>query len=364
MEIARAIVESGGRALIATEGGRLAARAESAGAEIVEGPFATKNPIRILANARRLAAVIRAREVDVVHARSRAPAWSGLIAARRTRTPFVTTWHGVYSERGPFKRLYNGVMARGRPIIAISDFVAAMIRERYGAPSGAIEVIPRGADLTQFAEERVGAERTVAVARAFGLIDDVRPVALLPGRLSRWKGQEVFVDAAALLKARRGAADFLCLIVGEDGGGAGERLIARARARDALDVLRVAPALEDMPAALKLASVVVSASTAPEAFGRVAVEAQAMGRPVIATDHGGARETVAPGETGWLVPPGDAAALAGALDAALSLDPAARARMGATGRARVAERYTVARMQAATLRIYARVAGRAFGDAP
>jgi glycosyltransferase involved in cell wall biosynthesis len=153
------------------------------------------------------------------------------------------------------------------------------------------------------------------------------------------------------------------MIVGDDGAGMGERLLKRAEALGALDVVRVAPACDDMPAAYKLAAVVVSASTQPEAFGRVAVEAMAMGRPVIATDHGGARETVENGRTGWLYPPGDAEALAEALDRALSLDPSARAHMGMAGRARVANRFTVAAMQRRTLAVYEQVAGRRFGTA-
>jgi glycosyltransferase involved in cell wall biosynthesis len=361
VEIARAVVEAGGAALVASAGGRLAKRIEGFGGEVIEGPFASKNPLTILLNAARLAKLIRERRVDVVHARSRAPAWSAWLAARRTGAAFVTTWHGVYGEGGRAKRAYNAVMGKGRPVIAISDFIAQMIRERYSVPEAAIEVIHRGADMAQFTEESVGAERTVSVARAWGVIEDPRPIVLLPGRLSGWKGQGDFVKAAAILKALRGP-DFLCLVVGDDGGRMGEALIEQARALDALDVVRVAPACEDMPAAYKLSAVVVSASTQPEAFGRVAVEAQAMGRPVVATDHGGARETVEHGVTGWLYPPGDAQALAAALDKALSLDPSGRAQMGMRGRARVANRFTVAAMQRATLRIYERLAGRGFGD--
>jgi glycosyltransferase involved in cell wall biosynthesis len=362
LEIARAILDAGGRALVASAGGRLAVRLEAMGAELVEGPFASKNPLTILTNAMRLARVVREEGVDVVHARSRAPAWSAWLAARRTGAAFVTTWHGVYSEKGPLKRLYNGVMCRGRPTIAISEFVATLIRRRHGLDPAHIVVIPRGADVAVFAEEAVSAQRAIAVAREWGLVEDPRPVAMLPGRLSGWKGQGSFVEAAALLKARRGAADFLCVIVGDDGGsGLAEKLIDRARALDALDVVRIAPACDDMPAAYKLAAVVVSASTAPEAFGRVAVEAQAMGRPVVATDHGGARETVEHGRTGYLYPPGDASALAEAVDRVLSLDASARAHMGMAGRARVASRFTVTAMQNATLAVYERAAGRTFG---
>ncbi len=362
LEIARAITGAGGRALVASAGGRLEGRLAAHGAELVEGPFASKSPLTIWRNADRLARLIAEEGVDVVHARSRAPAWSAWLAARRTRTPFVTTWHGVYSESGPLKRLYNSVMARGRPTIAISHFVRELIVARHGLSPAQIEVIPRGADLDAFSEELVGAERAIALARAWGIVEDPRSVVMLPARLSRWKGQGAFVEAAALLKARRGESDFLFVLVG-DGAQTpqGEALLAQARARDALDVVRLGGLCEDMPAAYKLASVVVSASTEPEAFGRVPVEAQAMGRPVIATDHGGARETVEHGRTGWLTPPGDAGALAEAIDAALSLDASARAHMASAGRARVARLFTVAEMQRRTLAVYERVARRSFG---
>jgi glycosyltransferase involved in cell wall biosynthesis len=361
VEIARAIVDAGGRALVASEGGRLAQRLETLGAELVTGPFASKNPLAMLGNAAALARIVREQGVDVIHARSRAPAWSALLAARRTATPFVTTWHGVYSERGPFKRRYNAVMAMGRPTIAISQFIADQIVARTGLDPAHIRVIPRGADMGVFSEDVVGPQRAISLAREWGLVEDSRPVVMLPGRLSRWKGHEDFIRAAAILKARRGG-DFLFLIVGDDGGsGLGERLLSLAGDLGALDVVRLVGACDDMAAAYKLASVVVSASTEPEAFGRVAVEAQAMGRPVIATDHGGARETVEHGRTGWLYPPGDADALAAAAALALDLDPSARAHMGLAGRARAANLFTVAAMQRATLAVYEEAAGRTFG---
>ncbi len=361
VEIARAVLAAGGRALVASAGGRLGPRLMGMGAELVEGPFASKNPLTIWANAARLERVVAEEGVDVIHARSRAPAWSALIAARRRRTPFVTTWHGVYGDKGFLKRRYNAVMAKGRPTIAISQFIADHIAARCDLPPDQLVIIPRGADLAVFSEDAVGAERAIALARAWSLIEAPEPVVMLPGRLSRWKGQEDFIAAAAKLKAQRGP-DFLFLIVGEDGGsGLAGKLYRQARSLGVLDVVRFGGRCDDMAAAYKLASVVVSASTEPEAFGRVAVEAQAMGRPIIATDHGGSRETVDHGRTGWLYPPGDVDALAAAVDAALSLDASARAHMGMAGRARVASRFTVAAMQRATLSVYEQAAGRSFG---
>lgn len=360
VEIARAVVEAGGRALVAAEpGGRLANRLESLGATVCPGPYASKNPITIWRNAGRLARLAARESVSVIHARSRAPAWSALLAARRTGLPLVTTWHGVYGENGPFKRRYNSVMARGDRVIAISEFIAETAR-RYGVSEERLVLIPRGAEMSAFSDEMVGAERAIATATAFRVVEDSRAIAMLPGRLSPWKGQEDFIDALALLEARRGP-DFLGLIVGDGPAELRRALEARIAEKRADGVVRMVGACDDMPAALKLASVVVSASTEPEAFGRIAVEAQAMGRPIIATDHGGARETVEHGRTGWLYPPGDAAALADAIETALALDPSERAHMGMAGRARVANRFSVAAMQRATLAVYEELTGRSFG---
>ncbi|MEL6335157.1 MAG: glycosyltransferase family 4 protein [Pseudomonadota bacterium] len=363
VEIAEAIVAAGGRALVASEGGQLAHRIERAGGELVEMNAATKNPLNIWQNAGVLERLIRAEGVDLVHARSRAPAWSAKWAARRTGTPFVTTYHGTYSEGFPLKRSYNGVMAAGRPVIAISDFIRELIIARHRVPPGEIVTIPRGADTDTFSEDVVTGGRTARLAEAWGLLDDARPIVMLPGRLTRWKGAETLIEAAALLRDRRGG-DFLCLIVGSDGGsGFAGRLERRIEEAGVSDLVFLPGEVTDMAAAYKLSSVIVSASLEPEAFGRVAVEAQAMGRPVVATDHGGARETVAHGETGFLYPPGDAAALAQAIDTILTLDPSAKAHMRMSARARIHARFTIRAMQRATLDVYERATGRLFSEA-
>ncbi len=363
LEIVEAVVGAGGRAVVATAGGQMMPRVQRAGGEVFEMALATKNPFNIWQNAGLLARLIREEGVDLVHARSRAPAWSAYLATLRTRTPFVTTYHGAYNEDLPFKRIYNSVMAKGRPVIAVSDFVAHLVRTQHKVPESRIVVIPRGADISVFSEEAVSAERTVALAERWGILDDPRPVVMLAGRLTRWKGHESLIEAAALLRARRGA-EFLILLVGDGGEDWYARALQARIARHGLErQVWLTGGCTDMAAAYKLASVVVSASTDPEAFGRVVVEAQAMGRPVIATDHGGARETVTHGETGWLYPPGDAARLAATLDQALGLDPSERAHMGLAARARVHARYTVSAMQRATISVYEEAAGRPFGRA-
>ena len=365
LEIAQAVVAAGGRALVASAGGRLAARLRVHGAQSVILPLATKNPAQMLLNAARLTRLIRREGVDIVHARSRAPAWSGHLAARRTGVRFITTYHGTYSENFPGKKQYNAVMAKGDPVIAISEFIAAHVAARHGVPPERIEVIPRGADLAVFNEAKTSAARVGALAEAWGLADDLRPVFMLPGRLTRWKGQTLFLDALALLKARLGAEAFQGVLVGGEAAegpmGKFEReLRGRIAALGLQDVARLVGHCDDMPAAYRLAGYAVSASLEPEAFGRVAVEAQAMGAPVIAAAHGGAMETVVDGETGWRFEPGSAEALAAAMEHALGVSKERRRAMAEAGVALVRARFSVAAMQAATLAVYEKAAGRPF----
>lgn len=360
LEIAEAICAAGGRALVATTGGQLEFRIKRAGGEIVHMNADSKNPLTMWQNARLMRRLIREENVDIVHARSRAPAWSAYWATRRTGTPFVTTYHGTYNEEFGLKRVYNSVMARGRPVIANSDFIRRLILERHRVPEDQIVTIPRGADISVFSEESVGNERAIKLAEDWGLIEDPRAIVLMPGRLTRWKGGESMIDAAAQLKEIRGP-DFAVLLVGDDDdSGFRETLQKRIDANDVGDVVYLTGGCQDMAAAYKLSSVVVSASIEPEAFGRVIVEAQAMSRPVIATSHGGARETVSHGESGWLYPPGDVEVLAATIHQALEMDPSERAHMGLAGRARIHSKYTVSAMQRATLDVYEQVAGRTF----
>ena len=362
LEITEAIMREGGRALIATSGGQLLPRITKAGGEVIAMNVDTKNPLNLWQNARLLARLIQDLGIDVVHARSRAPAWSAYWAAERTGTPFVTTYHGAYAEDVPLKRQYNAVMARGRPVIAVSDFIRNRIMERHGLPRDRIVVIPRGADVNIFSEETVGNERTVKLADQWGLLDDPRPVIMLAARLTPSKGIGDLIEAADRLRAQRGG-DFLILVVGEpEQEGYDDALRRKIEKLGLGDCIHLTGGCSDMAAAYKIASVVVSCSTRPEAFGRTMVEAQAMGRPVVASDHGGARETVAHGSTGWLYPPGDIARLTIELNKALNLDPSDRTHIGLAARARVHARYTVAAMQRATLNVYEQAAGRTFAQ--
>ncbi len=350
LDVAAAIVQAGGTALVASSGGPMVRELERLGAQHVTLPLDRKTPWAIARNRRALVELIEANDVDIVHARSRAPAWSALGAARRTGRAFVTTFHGTYNFRSPMKRWYNSIMARGDRVIAISEFIGQHVLDNYAADPARLRVIPRGIDVAAFDPARVTAERLAQLAAAWRLPDGA-PVVMLPGRLARWKGHAVLIKAMH----RLARADAVCVLVGGDAGRDGYRreLEWLARSLGVSGRLRLVGDCRDMPAAYMLADVVVSASTDPEAFGRVSVEASAMGRPVVASDHGGSRETIRPGETGWLVPPGDAAALAQALEAALGLPTAERLALGARARAFVAQRFSKARMCAATLDVYA-----------
>ena len=349
VEMVQAIVRAGGNALVASAGGRLVAAVERAGGTHITLQLASKNPARIWRNAARLAFLIRAAEVDIVHARSRAPAWSAWLACRKTGARFVTTWHGVYKENAPGKRRYNAVMARGERIIAISQFVAAKLKARHHVDPGRLRVIPRGVDTVMFDPAAVGGDRMARLANQWRLPDGASTI-MLPARLTRWKGQSVMLETMARLERQ----DVCLVLVGAEQGRARYRreLLARAETLGISDRVRLVGHCDDMPAALMLADIVVNPSVEPEPFGRTVIEAQAMGRPVVVSDAGGTAETVEHGVTGWRVRPGDPGALAATLDVILRLDPAERAAFGARARASVCTNYTTAAMQQATLEVY------------
>ncbi len=349
VEIAAAIVDAGGRAIVVSAGGPMEHELTRVGAEHVTLPVHSKNPLTMYNNIAQLEKLIREFNVDIVHARSRAPAWSAWKAAGNAGVHFVTTFHGTYSAGNWFKRRYNSVMCRGERVIAISNFIAGHIRRLYGVEASRIRIIPRGVDLDRFDSTRISAERVVVLADAWRLSEGF-PVVMLPGRLTRWKGQSVFIEAIARLDRR----DIRCLLVGSHQGRTGYKseLEDLIEEHNLGEIVRIVENCKDMPAAYMLTDVVVSASTDPEAFGRVVAEAQALGRPVIAPDHGGARETVIDGQTGWLVPPGDVDALKDAIDRALKLDAPARERIAIRAMNNVQEHFSKAAMCARTLDVY------------
>ncbi|MBV8120989.1 MAG: glycosyltransferase family 4 protein [Alphaproteobacteria bacterium] len=348
VELAEALTAAGWSAYVASSGGPLAHFIRRCGGTHLTLPVASKNPLVMRRNVAALVRVIRRFDIDIVHARSRAPAWSAHAAARATGRHFVTTFHNAYGLGWPLKHRYNSVMARGERVIAISNFVAEHAARIYGVGAERLRTIPRGVDLDIFDPNQVTGARIAELARAWRLPDGV-PIVMLPGRLTRWKGGLDFVAAIAAL----GRSDIFCLIVGAEQRRGFRRELEAAITRFGLDeIFRIVEDCRDMPAAYMLADVVVSASTEAEGFGRVIIEAQAMGRPVVATDHGGARETIVPGVTGWLVAPRDRAALANGIAKALSLTAADRAALARRAMAHVAAHFTRQEMCAKTIAVY------------
>ncbi len=365
VEITDAVVRAGGRAIVLAEPGRLAADIAAVGGEVMPFPADTKNPLRMLANARAIVGIIGRERVSLVHARSRAPAWSALWAARRAGVPFVTTYHGAYGEKNAAKKLYNSVMARGDVVIANSRYTARLIAERYATPGGRIEVIPRGVDVRRFDPEAIAQQRVDDLRARWGVEAD-QPIILQAARLTTWKGQGVLIHAAAKLKAAGRLGSAVVVLAG-DAQGRDRYMRALQEQVDCLGLkehIRLVGHVADVAAAFRAAYVTVVASTEPEAFGRTAIEAAAVGCPVIATDIGAPPETVraepavpADAITGWLVPPGDADALAARLADALALGPAARLELGQRARRHVLGTYTVEAMQRRTLAVYDRLLG-------
>jgi glycosyltransferase involved in cell wall biosynthesis len=349
LDIDAAVIAAGGRSIVATAGGRLAERIKG---DVVQLPVDSKNPSVMVRNAGWLKKLIRARGVSLVHARSRAPAFSALWAANHAGVPFVATYAGIYNARSPLKRWYNGVMTRGDAIIANSDYTARHLLAEHKADPKKVFVIPRGVELTRFDPDLVSEARVNALRAAWGLAGETRPVAILAGRLTRWKGQALAIEALATLRRP------LVLVLAGDNQGREDyqrELLALAERLGVAEQVRIVGHVEDMPAAYMAADFALAPSLEPEAFGRSAVEPQAMNVPVLAADHGGAQETVVDGESGWLVAPGDVDAWAEAMGWMLDIGHERREAMGWAGRRRTWARYSVQAMSHATLSLYARL---------
>jgi glycosyltransferase involved in cell wall biosynthesis len=349
IDVSEALQANGFRSVVASEGGGLVSRLTRHGAKHVDLPLSSKNPFVMWQNINRLVNIIRKYDIDLIHARSRAPAWSAYYAAQQTGIPFVTTFHGHYSITGKFKHAYNRIMTRGDHVIAISDFTMRHIRENYPGHPSHLHVIPRGVDVNSFSPEAVSRSRMIALAEAWRLPDD-KPIIFMPARFTQWKGHEWLVRALAQMQSM----EFCCVMAGDDDGHDGyrQRLEELVMKLGLGGMVRIVEPTNDMPAAYMLADVVVCPSTQPEAFGRVPVEAAAMNKVVVAAQHGGVLETVVNGMTGWLVPVGDDAQLATALSTVISMPTDQRSRFGAKARQHVSEHFTMAHMQARTLAVY------------
>ncbi|PZP55964.1 MAG: glycosyl transferase [Micavibrio aeruginosavorus] len=317
IDVAAELVRAGATSIVVSNGGHRVPELTRAGSTHVTMPVHSKNPFIMWRNTRRLRKLIEKEKVDIVHARSRAPAWSAFEACKGTPAHYMTTCHAPYNIHDKkLKRFYNSSISRGERVIAISEYVADYLRENYGVDDSKIRLIHRGIAPEKFHPSLVTAERMIKLSKNWR-IPDGATVILLPGRLTRWKGHTVLIDAMSKI----GRKDLFCVFVGADQGRSEyhaelEKLIAE---KGLGEQIRIMGHCDDMSAAYMISTIIVSASIEPEGFGRVAVEGQAMGRIVIATDHGGSKETIIPDETGFLVPINDADALAEKIKQALSM---------------------------------------------
>lgn len=360
IDIAEGLAQAGARSLVATSGGRLVGELQAKGGLWIPFPAATKNPLSMALNVGKLAQILKAEKVDLVHARSRAPAWVALAACRLTGTGFMTTYHGAYSGLSAPKLLYNSVMARGEVVIANSHFTAERIQTQFRIEPTRLRVIHRGTNFEAFAPDKVSAERVEKIRRGWLVAPEER-VVLLAGRLTPWKGQKVLIRAAQVLR-ERGYRDLIFILAGDPQGRDGyvteiDRLITENQLGG---LVRRVGHVSDMPAALAASALVAVPSTAPEAFGRVAVEAQAMGVPVVVSNLGAVPETVlAPPQvrpdqrTGWRVSPDNPEELADAIAEAIDLMPSAYQQLADRARTHVTASFSLERMVGETLDCYA-----------
>ena len=351
IDVAAEIVKAGARSIVASHGGSRVPDLLRIKSEHITLPVHSKNPLTMIRNVGRLRRIIKQQDVDIVHVRSRAPAWSAMLACRGTRASFITTVHAAYKgNENRFKRFYNSVMARGERVIAISDFIAGYVRENFKTDSRNLVIIPRGVDLARFKPELVSAERAITLEKQWRVPDGVSLI-LMPGRVSKIKGHHVLIEALEKL----GRRDVFCIMVGPNQGRNEyqDALEQAITAKNLSGIVRIVDSCQDMPAAYSLASLVVAPSIVAEGFGRIPIEAQAMGRPIIATDLGGFRETIIDKETGWLFPLSDSDALAEAMRKVLSLSGDQRQMLADQAITHVRERFTKDKMCEATMDVYA-----------
>jgi glycosyltransferase involved in cell wall biosynthesis len=363
--LTRILGAAGHRVIVVSRAGRLVADVAAAGGEFIALDAASHNPITMLRNTAALLRLVREQKCDIVHALGRAAAWSAYLAARLNGVPFVTSWYKGFREQNLFKRLYNGIMARGERVVAVSEQIAQLINDRYGTPWERIAVVPCSVDFDQFDPAGVTRERVEAVRRGWGVKRGTK-VILIVGRILRRKGHHVVVRAAKRLK-ERGLTDFLCVFVGEDRGRTGYtgELWDLVLSTGTMDVIRMAAPVADMPAAYAAASVVVSAAIQPEGVQRAMLEAQAMARPVIVSDMAAGPDVVLTSPavpenriTGLRFHSGDHPSLAAALLRLFAMPDPTRATIGRRGRDWVLGHFNQPVIAEQTLALYEEIAAR------
>ena len=351
IEIAQALSANAHEAHVACAGGRMEDDLQKAGGILHRLNLASKNPLSLRGNTKALIKIIKEHKIDIVHARSRAPAWAAKAAADAAGIPYVTTYHGIYNAKSGLKRRYNAIMAKGEIVIANSNFTKAHIIKEHGIDSDKIVVIPRGVEMDVFDPAAVKRADITSMRESWN-VSGKRPIILLPGRLTRWKGQLLAITALKKLQKNEIEADLVLLGDAQGREDYVTELETLTETMELNDRVFIAPHTKDMPTAYGVADIVISASTDPEAFGRVSAEAQAMEKLVVASNHGGSTETVVNGETGFLVTPGDADALANGIASLIAIAPRERKQMGKKARSRIARKFSAASLQKATLNVY------------
>ena len=358
-DIAHYLPENNCKSFIVTSGGELIKFVDKKKVKIIRLPVHSKNPILILFNAIILVGIILIFNISIVHARSRAPAWSCLLATKLTKRKFVTTFHGTYNFKSKFKKFYNSIMLRSDLIIAGSNFIFSHIKENYSELLNVKKkflVIFRGINVDYF-DCTTTLENDEKKLLKDWQINKEKKIILMPGRLTSWKGQQLFIEAINLVKVELGYEAFHAVILGNDQGRDlyKKKLIRLTEQHRLTDQIKFIDHCKNMALAYKISDIVVSASIEPEAFGRVAVEAQSMEKIIIASNIGGSNETIINNETGLLFESGDAKSLSKKIIQALTMDESSTKLMGKEGRKNVIKKFNVEKMCFSTYSEYKRL---------
>ena len=350
LEIAKNIVRVGHNSIVISAGGPMVKSLEDGGSEHITLNVASKNPVTIWKNARKLANIIRSRNIHIVHARSRAPAWSCYMAAKATNVKLITTFHGIYNFKNFFKKFYNSVMTEGRIVIAVSNFVKKHIIDNYKVDPNKITVIHRGVNHNEFSKKELSEDKLNQYREKYKTPDDT-PVLLLPSRMTRWKGHMVLIDALEKIKH----CNFYCIMAGDLAKHPTyvlriKKKIYQCKLQSHIQLFDNEP---DIISLYGISDIVLSTSIKPEAFGRTIIEAQAMEKIVIATNIGGACETIQDGLNGFHVEPNDSIALAQKIEHCLSLIGSKQEKnMTMNARKAASENFSLEKMLKNTLVIY------------
>ena len=348
-DLAHFLPEQGCKSFIVTSGGVLLKFIKKEKVKVFRLPVQSKNPILILFNAIIISLIILIYNINIIHARSRAPAWSCLIATKITSRKFVTTFHGTYNFSNRFKKFYNSVMVRSHLIIAGSNFIFSHINENYGDfflnRKRKLLVIFRGINANYFNPQKISLSKIEKFSKK-NSIDRDKFIILLPGRLSFWKGQKIFIEALKLLSEQNNNQPFEGIIIGGDQGKSvyKKQLIALVERYRLKKIIKFIDHCDEMPVAYKIANLVCSCSSEPEAFGRVSVEAQSMGIPIIASDIGASTETIVKDKTGFLFKSGDSNALTNAIIMVMQKDYNSLKSIGFEGRKNILKKFDVDKM--------------------